>query len=90
VIVIVALWVNRFLIVVPTLESPYLPIQDSRMDWAFYSSTWVEWLLSLGGIAAFCLLFTLAAKFVPIIPISAIEEIKEEELKNQISEKNKK
>ncbi|MFC2111598.1 NrfD/PsrC family molybdoenzyme membrane anchor subunit [Bacteroidota bacterium] len=86
VIVIVALWINRFLIVVPTLESPYLPIQDSRIEWMFYSSTWIEWVLSIGGVASFCLFFTLGAKFVPIIPISAIEEVKAKELISQESE----
>ena len=67
---VVALWFNRYLIVVPTLESPYLPIQDSRAEWLNYSPTWVELSTSIGGIALFCLLFTLASKFVPIIEIS--------------------
>lgn len=67
---VVALWFNRYLIVVPTLESPYLPIQDSRAEWLNYSPTWVELSTSIGGIALFCLLFTLASKFVPIIEVS--------------------
>jgi len=71
VIVVVALWLNRYLIVVPTLESPYIPIQDSRPDWIFYKGTWVEWVLTIGGIASFCLFFTIAAKFVPVIPVSS-------------------
>jgi molybdopterin-containing oxidoreductase family membrane subunit len=33
----IALWMNRYLIVVPTLESPYLPIQDAREAWRYYS-----------------------------------------------------
>jgi molybdopterin-containing oxidoreductase family membrane subunit len=71
VVVIIALWINRYLIVVPTLESPYLPIQDSRLDWIHYSGTWVEWVLTLGGIAGFCLMFTLFSKFIPIIELSS-------------------
>lgn len=67
---VVALWFNRYLIVVPTLESPYLPIQDSRTEWLHYSPTWVELSTSIGCIALFCLLFTLASKFVPIIEVS--------------------
>ena len=67
---VVALWFNRYLIVVPTLETPFLPIQDSRTEYLFYSSTWVEWSTTLGGIALFCLLFTLLSKFVPIIEVS--------------------
>jgi len=73
---VVALWFNRYLIVVPTLETPYLPIQDSRMEYLYYSSTWVEWSTTLGGIALFCLLFTLLSKFVPIIEVSGFHESK--------------
>jgi len=74
VVVILALWMNRYLIVVPTLESPYLPIQDSREAWRYYSATWVEWALTAGGVAFFCLLFTLASKFIPIIQVSELKE----------------
>jgi molybdopterin-containing oxidoreductase family membrane subunit len=80
IIVIIALWLNRYIIVVPTLESPYLPIQDSRPEWHTYMATWVEWSLTAAGVAVFALLFTLASKFIPIIPISAINDasVKEE------------
>jgi Ni/Fe-hydrogenase subunit HybB-like protein len=74
VVVVLALWMNRYLIVVPTLESPYLPIQDAREAWRTYSATWVEWTLTAGGIASFCLFFTLASKFIPIIQVSDLKE----------------
>lgn len=82
VIVVISLWLNRYIIVVPTLESPYLPIQDSRYEWANYSATWVEWGLTAAGVAVFCLLFTLASKFVSIVPVSGLvaEEKKEDVL----------
>jgi Ni/Fe-hydrogenase subunit HybB-like protein len=70
IVVIFALWLNRYLIVIPTLESPYLPIQDARPDWVFYSATWVEWSLMATGVAVFCLLMTLALKFIPVINVS--------------------
>ncbi len=82
-VVILALWLNRYLIVVPTLESPYLPIQDSRSAWVDYGGTWVEWSLTLGGIAGFLLLFTLASKLVPIVQLSAL-------VKKDKSEENRK
>jgi len=74
VIVIIALWLNRYLIVVPTLESPYLPIQDSREAWQIYSATWVEWSLTAAGVAMFCLLFTLASKMIPVVQVSEVSE----------------
>lgn len=78
VVVVVALWLNRYLIVIPTLESPYLPIQDNRIDWISYSGTWVEWALTIAGVAAFCLFFTIGARFIPIIPVSEEKGTKEE------------
>ena len=79
VIVIVALWFNRYLIVIPTLESPYLPIQDSRPEWFNYSATWVEYALLAAGVALFCLLFTIASKFVPVMNISEMAEAQKPE-----------
>ena len=51
-----------------------MPIQDTRPEWIFYSATWIEWVLTFGGVAMFCFLFTLAAKIVPIIPISEVAD----------------
>ena len=79
-IALVALWINRYLIVIPTLENPFLPIQDYRVEWIRYSPTWVEWSLSLAGIAVFGMLFMLVSKIAPIISISEMQEIDEEEL----------
>jgi|WetSurMetagenome_2_1015567.scaffolds.fasta_scaffold55406_2 Ni/Fe-hydrogenase subunit HybB-like protein len=70
IVVVLALWINRYLIVVPTLESPYLPIQDSRAEWLFYNATWVEWSLTGAGFAVFALLMTLGFKFIPVVNIS--------------------
>jgi len=72
VIAIVGLWFNRYLIVIPTLETPYIPIQDTREEFIHYTATWVEWSLSLAGVAAFILFFILLMKLVPIIPMSGI------------------
>jgi len=79
VIVILALWVNRYLIVVPTLESPYLPIQDSRTEWMFYNATWVEYALSAAGVAFFALCMTVGSKIIPIINVSEMEDEREPE-----------
>lgn len=74
VVVVIALWINRYLIVVPTLETPYLPIQDERLAWQLYSATWVEWALTAAGVAMFCLLFTIGSKLIPIVQVSDLKE----------------
>ena len=78
-IVVVAMWVKRYIIIIPTLETPLLPMQDTRMDYVHYSITWVEWLLTLAGFASFCLFFYLFSKFVPIVPVSETTLVNEEE-----------
>jgi molybdopterin-containing oxidoreductase family membrane subunit len=82
VIAIVGLWFNRYLIVVPTLETPYLPIQDSRHEYLLYTATWIEWALSFAGVAAFILMFILLMRLVPIIPMSGIVNQLRDEQKN--------
>ncbi len=72
IIAVVGLWFNRYLIIVPTLETPYIPIQDTRPEFIHYSATWIEWALSFAGVAAFILFFILLMRLVPIIPMSGI------------------
>jgi molybdopterin-containing oxidoreductase family membrane subunit len=74
VIAVLALWVNRYIIVIPTLETPFLPIQDTRMEWIKYAPTWIEWALTLAGISVFGMLIMLISKIVPIISISEMLE----------------
>jgi Ni/Fe-hydrogenase subunit HybB-like protein len=71
-IAVLGLWLNRYLVVVPTLETPYIPIQDTRPEFIHYNATWIEWALSFTGIAAFFLLFLLIMRFVPVISMSEI------------------
>ncbi len=73
-LVVVAMWVRRYLTVVPPLETPLLPIQDARPEYVHYSATWVEWALVLAGAATFFIFFTLAPKLVNVIPISDYEK----------------
>ena len=80
VIAMLALWVNRYIIVIPTLETPFLPIQDVRSAWIKYTPTWIEWSLTLAGVAIFIMLFMLISKIAPIISISEMQEEDKEEI----------
>ena len=68
-IAVTALWVKRYLIIIPTLETPLLPLHDVRPEFAGYSPSWVEWSLTAMGIAIWLLLFFLFSKFLPIVPV---------------------
>ncbi len=74
VIAVLALWVKRYLIIIPTLETPLLPLQDMRPEYIHYSPTLIEWLLTFAGVALFCLLFFLFSKFMPILPVVKADE----------------
>ncbi|HDZ41388.1 MAG TPA: hypothetical protein ENH59_06895 [Bacteroidetes bacterium] len=73
VIALLGLWFNRYIIVVPTLETPFLPVQDYRMDFIKYSPTWVEWSLTAAGVAIFGIFMMLVSKIAPLVSISEME-----------------
>ena len=50
---VIALWVKRYLIIVPTLETPALPMQETRIEYIKYNATWPECALTFAGIASF-------------------------------------
>ena len=61
---VVGMWLERFLIIVPSLAHKQLPY-----SWGTYSPTPVELFIMAATFAAMVLLYTLFAKFVPIISI---------------------
>ena len=93
VIAVFALWVKRYLIIIPTLETPLLPLQDIRTEYIHYQPTLVEWLLTFAGVAMFCFLFYLFSKFIPVLPIVNVKEGRNyadlrKTVKNRIDKKN--
>jgi len=62
--VVVGMWLERFLIIVPSLSHKYLPYA-----WGSYRPRLPEILLMVSTFAAMGLLYTLFSKFVPIISI---------------------
>jgi molybdopterin-containing oxidoreductase family membrane subunit len=74
VVAVLALWVKRYLIIIPTLETPMLPLQDMRPEYIHYQPTLVEWLLTFAGVAMFCFLFYLFSKFMPIVSVVNVKE----------------
>ncbi len=77
--IVLALWAKRYLIVVPTLETPFIPIQDTRADWVQYSPSWVELAITLSGIALMVLIFFVASKWAPIVPVAEVEDVEDGE-----------
>ncbi|WP_445731318.1 NrfD/PsrC family molybdoenzyme membrane anchor subunit [Mariniflexile sp.] len=72
--VVVGAWWKRYIIVVPTLLHPFLPIQGVPKSWHSYSPTPLEWLITWGTLAGALLIVTLLVRYVPVIPIHEIAE----------------
>ena len=66
--IVIGMWIERFLIIVPALEHKYLPFV-----WGKYRPTWVEDTLSFSRMASsfgmMALLYLLFSKAVPMISI---------------------
>ena len=67
--VIIGMWLERLIIVVPSLSNPRLPY-----DVVPYIPSLTEWSLFLGGISLFCLGFLGFSKLFPLISIWELEE----------------
>ena len=74
VIIVVGAWVKRYIIVVPTLLHPYMPIQEVPADWATYFPNWVEWSVTMGCLAGIFLVITLFSKLFPMMAVWEVEE----------------
>jgi molybdopterin-containing oxidoreductase family membrane subunit len=74
--VVVGAWFKRFLIVTPTMLSPFLPIYDVPESYRHYWPTFAEWSITFGSLAGAMLIITIFARYFPIVPIhETIEEM---------------
>lgn len=72
-LVVVTLWVTRFLILVPPLIRPYLPYATGS-----YAPTWMEWSLVGGTFVLMVLFYALFTKVFPIVSLSEMERVAKE------------
>ncbi len=69
----VGMYLERFIIVVPSLSQPRLPHAEDIV----YTPTWVEWSILAACFAAFTLLYVLFTKLFPIVSIWEVQEGRE-------------
>ncbi|WP_167609790.1 NrfD/PsrC family molybdoenzyme membrane anchor subunit [Maribellus sediminis] len=67
--VLVASWFKRYIIVIPTLEHPFLPVQNVPEHFKHYSPTSIEIMITLFSFMAALLIITVLAKMFPVITI---------------------
>ena len=69
IVVLVAAWFKRYIIVIPTQEHPFLPIQHVPDNFVHYSPTLIETLISIAPFILVLMIITLISKFFPVIPL---------------------
>jgi Ni/Fe-hydrogenase subunit HybB-like protein len=73
--VIIGMWLERFVIVIPTLTHPRLPNEA-----VIYLPTWVEWSILAGCVSFFILLYMIFTKIFPIVSIWEVREGREKSM----------
>jgi molybdopterin-containing oxidoreductase family membrane subunit len=78
ILVDIAMFLERYFIVVTGLRIPLMPYEP-----ASYAPTFVEWSIFAAGLAFFCLLITIAVKIFPMLAIWEMTEEHEGVLKRE-------
>lgn len=74
-------WFKRYLIVIPTQEHPFLPIQHVSENFSIYSPTLPEIMISIAPIVMVLMIVSVLAKLFPVVPVwETLEEEKLEKI----------
>ena len=68
-VVLVSAWLKRYLIVIPTMEHPFLPVQNVPEHFHHYSPTSIEVMIMLFSFFTTLLIISILAKLFPVITI---------------------
>lgn len=77
VLINIGMWIKRYLIIVPTLQTPFIPAQAAGITPHYFPSL-VEITITAGAFAAFLLLFTLFSRIFPILSLWETAEAADE------------
>lgn len=76
-LVVTGAWFKRYIIVVPSMLHPFLPMHDVPADYKHYFPSWEEWAIAGGSLAGALLVITLLVRIFPVIPIQeTLDELK--------------
>jgi molybdopterin-containing oxidoreductase family membrane subunit len=76
--VFVGAWFKRYIIVVPTMKDPYLPIQHVPLNFKTYTPTLIEIAVTMASFIIVLMIITVLSKFFPVVPM--YETAKEEKI----------
>lgn len=69
VVILITAWFKRYLIVIPTMEHPFLPVQNVPEHFQHYGPTSIEIMIMLFSFCASLLIISVLAKLFPIVSI---------------------
>lgn len=87
-VILISSWFKRYLIVIPTLEHPFLPVQNVPEYFKHYSPTSIEIMITLFSFFASLLIITILARFFPVITIWEYAEEEGIDVKNSSEQPN--
>lgn len=67
--VVIGSWWKRYIIVIPTLLHPFLPIEGVPESWHHYFPSLHEWIITAATLAMALLIITFLVRILPVIPI---------------------
>ncbi len=65
----IGMYIERYIIVTGFLQRNRLPF-----DWGVYNPSLVEVLISIGSLSLFMLLYVVASRFIPLVPVWEVQE----------------
>jgi len=81
IVMLIAAWLKRYLIVVPAQAHPFLPIQNVPEKFIVYTPTITETAITVGSFILVLMIITILSKLFPVVP--AWEMAANENTKNQ-------
>ena len=87
-VVLVSAWFKRYIIVIPTLEHPFLPVQNVPGNFHSYAPTSIEVMITIFSFVSALIIISVLAKLFPVITIWEYAEEKGID-KKYLSEKPK-
>ena len=79
ILVFIGAWLKRYIIVIPTQEHPFLPVQYVPENFTVYVPTITEIAITLGSFVMVLMIISVLSKVFPLIPIhETIIESKEQ------------
>jgi len=81
ILIFFASWIKRYIIVVPTQEHPFLPIQHVPSSFLIYKPTLIETAITIASFLLVLIIITVLSKLFPVIPVWEMQE--EAELKEK-------